>query len=112
MVYVIPNAGPIAAQIAGRSVEMDVVAGRTLRAVRTVAAGHRLTGDYMNSLSVQTVKSRLPSRVGYVDDRLVVTTDPAALSIEYGHFVRFKNARRVRWVPGQHIMGRAIGMVR
>lgn len=111
MSYVSPLAGPMAAVIAGRSQEMDLVAARGARAVRQVAAANRLTGNYIDKVFTATVPSQKPSKVGTVDDRLIVADDEAAVSIEYGHMVRFKNARRVRWVPGQHIMGRAIGLM-
>lgn len=108
MSYVDPRAGSMAAQIAGQSREMDVAANRGLRAVRSVAAAHRLTGNYIDKTFVATVPSVLPSKVGPIDDRVIVADDDAAVSIEYGHLVRFKNARRVRFVPGQHIMGKAL----
>lgn len=112
MAYVIPNAGPIAAQIAGGRSEMDATANRVLASVRAVASQHVNTGAYISKLSVIKAPSRLPSRVGYVDDRLIVSDDPASMSIEYGHMTRFKNARRVRWVPGLHIMERGLAAVR
>lgn len=108
MAYVDPRAGSMAAQIAGRSTEMDVVANRGVRAVQSVAAGHRLTGTYISKVYAVTVPSVLPSKVGPIDDRLIVADDEAAVSIEYGHIIRYKTARRVRYVPGQHIMSKAI----
>lgn len=111
MSYVDPRAGSMAAQIAGQSREMDVVAQRGLRAVRSVAASHRLTGDYLSKTFVATVPSVQPSKVGPIDDRLIVADDKAAVSIEYGHLVRFKNARRVKFVPGQRIMSKALRAV-
>ena len=111
MAYVSPLAGPMAAVIAGPSKQMDHAAQRGLTAVRNVAAAHRLTGNYLSKLSVVTAPSEKPSKVGTVQDRLIVADDEAAVSIEYGHMIRYKNARRVRYVPGQHIMGRAIRMV-
>lgn len=111
MAYVSENAGPHAAVIAGQSSQMDRAADAVLRNARVLAAAHVNTGNYIKNLSVMTVPSRQPSRVGYVKDRLVVSDDPASPSIEWGHMVRYKNARRVRWVPGQHILSRAAGMV-
>ncbi|RBO73534.1 DUF5403 family protein [Microbacterium sp. H6] len=108
MSYVDPRAGSMAAQIAGQSSQMDMVASRGVRAVQNVAAGHRLTGAYISKVFAATVPSVVPSKVGPVDDRLIVADDEAAVSIEYGHIVRFKNARRVRFVPGQHIMAKAL----
>ncbi|MFF7293225.1 DUF5403 family protein [Microbacterium sp. NPDC008134] len=111
MSYVDPRAGSMAAQIAGQSGEMDVVANRGLSAVRSIAAAHRLTGEYISKTYVVTVPSLEPSKVGPIDDRLIVADDKAAVSIEYGHLVRFKNSRRVKFVPGQHIMGQAVRAV-
>lgn len=111
MAYVSKDIRVTAAVIAGRSAEMDVAAGRVKRAVKAVAAQHRLTGAFINGLVVATV----PGEQGtgrQVADRVVSSTDPATLSIEYGHMVRYKNARRVRWVPGQHVMQRGMSMVR
>lgn len=108
MSYVDPRAGSMAAQIAGRSTEMDMVANRGVRAVQAVAAGHRLTGEYISKVFATTVPSVVPSKVGPIDDRLIVADDKASVSIEFGHIVRFKNARRVRYVPGQHIMAKAL----
>ncbi|MFJ4173408.1 DUF5403 family protein [Microbacterium sp. NPDC089696] len=108
MSYVDPRAGSMAAQIAGESAEMDRVAVRGVRAVRSVAAAHRLTGNYIDKVFATEAPSVLPSKVGPIKDRLIVADDEAAVSIEHGHMVRFKNARRVRFVPGQHIMGKAL----
>lgn len=110
-VFISKNAGPEAARIAGGSVQMDAAAGKVRRAVIAAAAGHRDSGAYIRSLSIQTVPSVEPSRVGFVDDRIVVSTDPGALAIEYGHMQRFKGARRVRWVPGHAPMRRGLMMV-
>ena len=110
--FISKNAGPEAARIAGNSAEMDVIGGRVLRAARIVAAAHRDSGNYVNGLEMHRVPSQEPSRVGFVDDRVVTSTDPATLSIEHGHLQRVAGARRVRWIPGQHILGRAMGMVR
>lgn len=108
MSYVDPRAGSMAAQIAGESPAMDLVADRGLHAVRSVAAAHRYTGAYIENTFVAAVPSVLPSKVGPIKDRIIVADDPAAVSIEYGHIVRFANSRRVRFVPGQHIMGKAL----
>ena len=100
-----------AAVIAGRSTEMDVVARRTLRSVKIVAGAHRNTGAYIRGLVIQTVRGERGTGQ-QVTDRVVSSTDPATLSIEYGHLVRHKSARRVSWVPGQHIMQRGMQLVR
>ncbi len=109
-VYVREDARLVAAIIAGNHPEMDRGAARVHRSVRSVAIGHRLTGDFIDGLTVQTV----PGEIGVgrqVNDRVVSSTDPGTLSIEYGHFVRYKNSRRVRWIPGQHPMARGMAAV-
>lgn len=111
-VFINNKADAIAAVAAGGRTEMDDAASALLRAVRIRAAAHVKTGNYIRNTGIETVPSIRPSKVGYVQDRLVVADDPASMSIEYGHFVRYKTARRVSWVPGQHIMTGAVGMVR
>ncbi|WP_382307284.1 DUF5403 family protein [Herbiconiux sp. UC225_62] len=117
MAQVYKPAGIIAARIAGESAAMDLAALVVLGRVKMVAARHRLTGNYMRSLEIKKVRGR-----NGVKDRLVSATDPAAISIEYGHYpVRIRRkkhagSRRVstgtiRWVPGQYIMTKARGML-
>lgn len=111
MVFINKNAGPIAAKLAGDRTEMDDAANRVLRAVKSVASSHVKTSAYINSLSVQKVPSLKRSRVGHVTDRIIVSDDPGALAIEYGHMQRIKGARRVRWIPGHKPMTRGMQMV-
>jgi hypothetical protein len=110
-------AGIIAARIVGRSAAMDLAAMVVLGRVKMVAAQHKLTGSYMRHLKIQNVRGK-----NGVRDRLVSATDPASLSIEYGHYpVRIRRARHdgtrrvstgtIRWVPGQYIMTKARGML-
>lgn len=107
MAEVYPSAGTTVAIIAGRTQAMDAGAHRVLTAVRGVAARHTLTGAYMSKLSI--VSARGQSGNGRrVTDRLVVADDPAAVSIEYGHIQRVKGARRVKYIPGLHIMRRGM----
>lgn len=111
MAYVNERVRVDAAIIAGQSAEMDVVAGRVFRAVKAVAASHRNTGSFISKLVIATV----PGEQGtgrQVSDRVVTSTDDATLSIEYGHLVRHKSARRVTWVPGQHNLQRGMALVR
>lgn len=100
----------VAAQIAGKSSGMDAAAENGLQIARRLAAQHRDTGNYIANLKVVEV----PGEKGTgrtVRDRLVVADDVAAASIEWGHLVRYKNARRVRWVPGQRILTRTKGLM-
>lgn len=108
--FVNKDAGTHAAIIAGHSRQMDDAANRGLRTVRSVAGAHRHTGAYIDKLSVITAPG-ISGNGRRVSDRLIVSDDPGSPAIEYGHMVRHKHARRVSWVPGQHIMGRALKMM-
>lgn len=101
------------ARMAGNHREMDDVADRLRRIAWTLASGHRLTGEYMSKLSVKNV----PGKKG-VRDRMVIAGDKAAMSIEYGHAVRFnrgkdapRNSYNFKWVPGQYILTGAINAI-
>ena len=89
------------ARMAGDSPVMDEVAQSLMAAVLRRAALHRLTGNYIQHLDVRNV----PGKKG-VRDRIVVATDKAAYSIEWGHYTQSGT-----WVPGQHILGGAIADV-
>lgn len=99
------------AQMAGDSAAFGSQAGRVLGAARRVAAENAATGAYLSRLSMKSVPGEFGSGVT-VKDRLIVADDPGAAAIEWGHLIRYKNSRRVRWVPGQHIMTRALASVR
>lgn len=90
--------GTRAAKIASGMPEFDAAAQGIAREVRTEAAKHRLTGAFQSSIQVKPVRGSKG-----VTDRLVTSTDRAALSIEYGHFVRTKNG--VKYVRGKHVFG-------
>lgn len=92
------------ARMAGNDPEMDRVAHELMAIVIARAVRHRLTGDYISKLSVKSV----PGKKG-VRDRLIVAADKAAYSIEWGHWAPKKGLPGARWVPGQHILGGAIG---
>lgn len=101
------------ARMAGRSDEMDHVAHKLYRLALGRAQSHRLTGMYISKLSVKEV----PGKKG-VRDRMVIAGDIAAMSIEYGHAVRFnrgsdapKNSYNFKWVPGQYILTGAIAAI-
>lgn len=95
------------AKMAGNNSEMDDVADRLKRISFALALNHRLTGAYLAQLHTKNVAGKKGVR-----DRLVVAGDKAAMSIEYGHAVRIKNAGRneynFKWVPGQYILTGAI----
>lgn len=109
MAVVYKNVGIMVARMAGNSSEMDRVAGELLAKVTARAVRHRLTGAYISQLSVANV----PGKSG-VRDRLVIAGDKAAMSIEYGHAVRYnrnnqtRNSYNFKWVPGQYILTGAI----
>lgn len=110
-VYIKESVRVTAAVIAGKRGEMDGAAHRVKQAVLAEAAKHRLTGAYSTGIRIEKVPG-VSGTGRQVTDRVVVSTDPATLSIEYGHLQRFKNSRRVKWVPGQHIMQNAMQAVR
>lgn len=95
------------AGIAGLDPEMDLAAAKVLARIEAVASRHDKSGDFASSFRV--------SRVKYhgVTDRMVESTDPAALSIEYGHMTRSSKKRRLRkWVPGLKIVNEAVDSLR
>lgn len=101
------------ARMAGNDGEMDRVAKKLYSLALGRAQAHRLTGDYISKLSVKNV----PGKKG-VRDRMVIAGDRAAMSIEYGHAVRFnrgknaeKNSYNFKWVPGQYILTGAINAI-
>lgn len=97
------------ARMAGNDPEMDKVAHKLYTLALARAEAHRLTGAYISQLSVKNV----PGKKG-VRDRMVIAGDKAAMSIEYGHAVRFhgeKNAANFKWVPGQYILTGAIAAI-
>lgn len=107
MAYVNPRTSLHVAIIVGKTGDMDRAANRVLQSVRRVAAQHVDTGNYIRNLRVDTVPGQ--SGTGrLVSDRLVSANDPGAMSIEYGHMYRVPGARRVRWVPGLHIMRKGL----
>ena len=97
----------MAAGVAGLDPEMDAAAERVKDAIVAEAARHSDTGDFAESFEVRR------SRYHGVMDRVVVSTDPAALSIEYGHFTRRSKGRRLRrYVPGLMIVNEAVNRFR
>lgn len=106
MAYVSRDARLIAAIMVGKSDALDNAAKQVLRSVQAVAAQHRLTGNYMSKLGIENV----PGLIGVgklVRDRLIVADDPAAIPIEFGHIQRI-SARRVKFIPGLHIMQKGL----
>lgn len=105
-VYVREDVRVTAAQLAGRSREMDMGAQRVLASVRAVALNYVDTGKYIDAFGIVTVPGeRGTGRT--VKDRLIYNDDPAALPQEYG-YIRRLSARRVQYVPGRHIMRRGL----
>ena len=115
MAKVYNNAGILAAQVAGLDPEMDAAAERVKDAVVAEAEKHR---DELNTRSPHfsesfEVAADVFERRG-VMDRVVYTTDPGALAIEYGHRAgRRGGKRRLRkWVPGLMIVNEAVNKLR
>lgn len=109
MALVYRNVSLMAARMAGNDPQMDQFAAQLLAKVTARAIRHRLTGEYISKLSVKNV----PGKKG-VRDRLVIAGDKAAISIEYGHSVRYnrnsttRNSFNFKWVPGQFILSGAL----
>lgn len=84
MADVYANAGLAAAQIAGESIELDLIAEK----VRAKAAANALANgdvDFADSLEVQDLPANIRRSVR---TRAVVATDPLAAPKEFGHVVR------------------------
>jgi len=114
-VYIYDRTRVTVAQICGDSYMMDITARQVLRNVKTVAAQHAKTGDYIRNLGIVTVPGeRGTGRT--VKDRLVVADDPGAAAIEWGHYVirKVPGGRRVQGhhVPGMHPMGRGLALTK
>ncbi len=101
MAQVYRSAAIQAAQIAGRSSEMDAAAERVANAARSIAVGHNVTGEYLSGIGTSEIRGKrgVTDRIAYVDAE-------AAASREFGH--RTRGGRG--YVEGLHIMGRAAGL--
>lgn len=96
-----------AAIIAGGDPAMDRAAGNLRSNLVAEAARHNLTTAFMNSFGVMTA----PGASGpgqQVSDRIVYTTDPGAMSINYGRKYVNKETGETTRVPGKHVFERAI----
>lgn len=90
------------ARMVGNHAVMDETAHEIMQIVMARAIAHRLTGEYIEHLSVKNV----PGKKG-VRDRIIEAADKAAVSIEFGHTVVRKDGTSY-WLEGQHILGGAI----
>lgn len=91
-----------AGHVAGKSQEMDDAALDVLAAIQVEAAKHKRTGRFASSFSVQDAK------YNSVRDRVIVSDDPNAWSIEYGHLQGKDTGGKRRFVPGLRIVRNAI----
>jgi hypothetical protein len=110
MAYVNREARLVAAIMVGKSNALDIAARRVQTSVKAVAAQHRDTGNYASKVHILNV----PGLYGVgklVRDRLIVADDEGATPIEFGFIVRFEKSRRVKYVPGLHIMRRGLERV-
>lgn len=80
MAQVFKTAPVKAAKIAGLDPEMDAAAARFEVALQAEIAKFSKSGDFSRS-----IKNRRISGKKGVKDRLIYSTDPGALSIEFGH---------------------------
>lgn len=88
-----------ASRIAGKDRAMDAMAERIESLVIGVAAGHRDTGEFIDSIHTQTTTG--PAGVS---DRRVYSDDGLAITKEFGH-----TTPDGKWVPGMHAFGQALG---
>lgn len=101
MAQVYKGAGTKVAKLPGIQPELDKAAAAILARAKSRAASHVDTGGYLSSLQVRSV----PGRKG-VRDRLVESTHPASVAIEFGHLNYTKKG--AVFVPGQYILKGAI----
>lgn len=89
-----------ASRLCGEHEIMDQVAEMVAAKAKENAARHRQSGEYIDSIKIETDQRPV------VRDRLVLATDWAAKSIEFGHAAKRSSTREgpSRWVPGQFIM--------
>lgn len=101
MASVSKRAATRAAQIAGEDPAMDRKAASVAQAVRAVAARHRDSGEFLNS-----IQTKSDVRKRKVRDRVVYSDDPAAISKEFGHTVKTRAGEK--FVPGMHAFSTAL----
>lgn len=101
MAKVFDGTGIKLAKLPGVQAEVDKAAAAILSRAKARAATHVDTGDYLDSLQVRNVKGRKGVR-----DRLVESTHPASVAIEFGHLNYTKKG--AVFVPGQYILKGAI----
>jgi hypothetical protein len=108
MGQVFANAGIAAARVGGNHPAMDVQASRVLGILRSVAARHLRTGQLQGSLHKRDVRGPRG-----VKDRLVYSTDPNIIAINYGH-VQVDNQGNPTGerVPGLRIFEQTIAIAR
>jgi len=97
--WVNPKASLIAAQIASEHAVFDAAAEEVAAQVRANASASKRSGRFLASIKVEKVTG--PSGV---TDRLVYSDDPAALSIEYGHFT---DGESPKWIVGKFAFTKA-----
>lgn len=105
---VFANAGYEAARVGGDSPEMDAQALRAKSVVLAVAAPHTKSGQY--NTRVKIVADTAGNRG--VRHLCVISTDPNALSIEYGHWWVTPEGEVVKWVEGIRIFNRAYDILK
>lgn len=100
MASVHDDAAFIAAQAGMDHPAMDAAANRFRGHALRLAAESRLTGAFMDSIHVATVRGERGRGVR-IRDRLVYSDDPGAIPIEFGRHEGDTH------VPGKHVFGRA-----
>lgn len=91
-----------AAIVASGEPEMDAAAMKAKSVVLSVAASHTKTGQYNSHIRIRTVRGKAG-----VKDRVVESTDPNAMQIEFGHMWVTPEGKRIKYVKGIRIFNRA-----
>lgn len=97
-----------AAKIAAKSPVMAAAAAGVLASVKTVAQRYRVSGTYVESLEIVRTRG---GRSG-VKDFKIISTDPKATALEYGHRAGPKDAPGRSFVRGRFIMTQAANAYR
>lgn len=102
MAQVYKGIGTKIAREVGKHSVMDATAKKIQAKALANAARHRDTGEYSGNFKTKAI----PGKKG-VKDREVYNDHPAAVAIEYGHFVENPDGTLGKFVPGQFNLTRA-----
>jgi len=107
MAWVSRTAHILAAREGGERVEMDTVAKNTKFKILALMGPHNKSGEFSRSIRIRSVMG--PARVR---DRVVESTHPEAVNIEFGHMWVTPEGKVIKRVAGIHVFSRAFQMMR